>query len=205
MMKVLSCVSVLLVSGCATVSMVSQEAVIETETNSEQSALRETAEAFKTSAETRGWVTESRGLMDFANILFGGTSEQTDRPTANYAEQIDAASADPASVYTTIETDARSAALELEALDALATDLLASEAVDRSDVISFESALVVAQKSYRSFSEAAGIAGARSSDGLAGAELALAQFATTIDMARNSADQLASAYADGKAAETASS
>ncbi|MEQ9315413.1 MAG: hypothetical protein RLN72_06130 [Henriciella sp.] len=205
MMKVLSCVSVLLLTGCATVSMVSQEAVIETETNSEQSALRESAEAFKANAETKGWVTESRGIMDFANILFGGSSEQTDRPAANYAEQIDAANADPAAVFTMIETDARAAATDLQALDELATTLLASAEVDRSDVISFEGALVVAQKSYRSFSEAAGIAGARSDDGLAGAELALAQFATTIDMARNSADQLASAYADDKAAETVNS
>lgn len=185
--------------------MVSQEAVIETETNSEQSALRESAEAFKANAETKGWVTESRGIMDFANILFGGSSEQTDRPAANYAEQIDAANADPAAVFTMIETDARAAATDLQALDELATTLLASAEVDRSDVISFEGALVVAQKSYRSFSEAAGIAGARSDDGLAGAELALAQFATTIDMARNSADQLASAYADDKAAETVNS
>lgn len=205
MMKVLSCVSVLLLTGCATVSMVSKEAVIETEMNSEQSALRESADAFKTSAETKGWVTESRGLMDFANILFGGSSEQTDRPATSYAEEIEAASANPAAVFTTIETDARAAANELEALDALATELLSSDGVDRADVISFESALVVAQKSYRSFSEAAGIAGARSDDGIAGAELALAQFATTIDMARKSADQLASAYAEGTSAATANS
>ena len=194
MIKVLTCVSLLLVSGCATVSMVSREAMVETETSVEQSQLRETADAFKTKAENAGWVSESRGLMDFANILFGG-SEQTDRRPANYAEQIDAANADPATIFTQITADAATATSDLAAIDTLASDLLSEGEVSRADVISFETALVTAQKSYRSFSEAAGIAGARGNDGLPAAEAALSNLAASIDSARSSADRLASSYA----------
>lgn len=185
--------------------MVSKQAIVETEIAAEQSALRDSADAFKTSAETQGWVSESRGLADFANILFGGASEQTDRAPASYSDKIGAGDEDVDAVFQTIETDARQAATSLTELDVLAGELLLSGEVSRADVISFESALVVAQKSYRSFSEAAGIAGGRGNTGLTGAELALAQLASSIDEARLSADQLASAYADDTPAQTASS
>ena len=157
MLKALTCVSLFLVTGCATVSMVSKEAVVETQLAQEQSQLRQSSDAFKSKAEDAGWVSESRGLMDFANILFGG-SEQTDGRPARYAEQIDAAEADLPVVFETIATDARSANEDLIAIDALASALLASGEVSRADVISFETALVTAQKSYRNFAEATGTA-----------------------------------------------
>ncbi|WP_143434624.1 MULTISPECIES: hypothetical protein [Henriciella] len=205
MMKVLSSLSILLLSGCATVSMVSKEAIVETSLASEQSALRESATTFKVNAEAEGWVSESKGLADFANILFGGASEQTDRAPASYGDKIGAGDLAVEEVFRTIETDARQAATSLQQLDLLAEELLLTGKVSRADVISFESALVVAQKSYRSFSEAAGIAGARGNTGLTGAELALVHFASSIDAARLSADQLASAYASGSQGVTASS
>ena len=195
MMKALACISLLFLSGCATVSMVSKESVVQTEAAANSSLLRESSESFKLVAVEEGWVNESRSLMDFANILFGGESEQTGREVDSYADLINAADGGEATVYSRIEADATRAADDLAVLVYLADECAASGEVMRADLISYESALVVAQKSYRSFAKAAGIAGKSDSEARANAEEALSALAARIDEARLTADKLADAYA----------
>ena len=200
-MKALACISLLFLSGCATVSMVSKEAVVESETSANASLLRESSESFKLAAVQEGWVSESRSLMDFANILFGGESEQTGRSPETYAELIASSGGDAEAIYGRIEADATKAADSLSVLQRLAEECAASGEVKRAELISYESALVVAQKSYRSFAKAAGVTGDADSEARAEAEEALAQFASVIDAARQSADRLAEAYASRDAGE----
>lgn len=203
MMKAISLATALMLSGCATVSMVSKTAVIESETTEQQSELRLASEKFQETAESEGWVSESRSLVDFASILFGGKSEQTDRASDSYAERVSATDAELPAVYQQISADALQASSGLEALDLIARSILAGDDVSRADLISFESALVVAQKSYRSFAEATGIAQARGEDGLDGTDIALMRFAEAIDAARKSADNMATAYASESKSDSA--
>lgn len=194
MMKALTCATLLTLSGCATVSMVSKDAVVESEQSEESSALSESATAFNTRAEARGWVGEPRGLMDFARVLLGGSGNGGAK-SGTYADRISASEADPADVFETITADAGAAHAAFSEVEALARTVLDSGEVLRSDLINFETALVTAQKCYRGFSEAAGIVAARDKDGLDVTEAALDEFAGAIDTARDMADRLAGAYA----------
>lgn len=203
-MKALACISLIFLSGCATVSMVSKESFVQTEASANSSLLRESSESFKLAAVEQGWVSESRSLMDFANILFGGQSEESDREVHSYAELVEAGDGEVDAVYRRIGADARKASDELAVLVQLAKACAESDEVMRADLISYESALVTAQKSYRSFAKAVGIAGESDSEARAEAEDALAAFAATIDNARVTADDLASAYATPGASTAAS-
>ena len=60
--------------ACATVSMVSSEAVVETGLSTEQSSLREVSEAYTDLAERKHWVAKSGGLLGFARVLMDGAS-----------------------------------------------------------------------------------------------------------------------------------
>ena len=196
MKTVLFCISALALSGCATVSMVSQEAVVETEATEVQSDVHKSARAFEDLAETEGWVGGGGGLAGLADMLFGSDDDgaRNDSASTTYAERVSARSAEPASVFDTIAADADQAAKSLTELEQLANELLKAGDVRRTDLISFEGALVTAQKSYRSFSEATGLAEERGNDGIERAEVALKDFAGVIDAARRSADDMADAY-----------
>jgi uncharacterized protein YceK len=191
----------LLLSGCATVSMVSKQAVVEAEAAQEQSEVRKQAKAFEARAEDQGWVSQNGGLAGLANMLFGAGEGQA---RSSYAERVSASADRPQLVFGKVASDADAAASELADLDRLAVELLNSGKVERADLISFEGALVTAQKCYRSFSEAAGIAEARDDDGLDDAETALKSLAGAIDAARSSADRMADAYSADSASEAQS-
>ncbi len=185
----------LTLSGCATVSMVSQDALVESEQTVESSALAESAKAFNTRAEAQGWIGEPRGLMDFAKVLFGGENGDTDTKSGTYADRISASEGEPVEVYETISSDTASARRAFTEVGDLAQTLLDEGDVTRSDLINFETALVTAQKCYRGFSEAVGLVAARDRSGLDETETALSAFAAEIDTARKTADKLADAYA----------
>ena len=184
-----------MLTGCATVSMVSTDAIVETERSDESSALAESARAFNTRAEAQGWVGEPRSLMDFASVLFSGNSEQTGRKAGTYAERIAASDEDVATVFETITDDARSTLQAFSEVQTVADTLLDENDVVRTDLINFETALVTAQKSYRGFAEATGIAANRGDEGLDETEAALKELAAAVDTARKTADRLADAYA----------
>ncbi|WP_084418184.1 hypothetical protein [Henriciella litoralis] len=198
MTKIFCCLALLMLSGCATVSMVSEQAIVETTATAEQSEMRKTAAEFETLAETEGWVGESRGLAGIASMLFGSKSDNSEPTPVSYSERV-TKDAKAQAVYQTIASDARRATQELSALQAVADDVLATGIVDRADLMSFEGALVTAQKSYRSFAEATGRVEADNKSGAALADAALKDFAAAIDTARKSADTMADVYADESA------
>ena len=174
--------------------MVSSDAVVESDRAEHSIALEESATAFNTRAESRGWVSEDGGLFDTLRKVF--MSDNTDGDAAGtYAERVGASVAPVTDVYEKIADDAEAATQAFEDVQQVADRLLKTGDCSRADLINFETAMVTAQKSYRGFSEAAGIAAGRDSAGIEGAEAALQMLASTIDTARETADALADAYA----------
>lgn len=195
MKPLLFCLATLALTGCTTVSMVSKQAIVETELTAQQSEVRERAEAFEAMAADEGWVMQAGGLSGLADMLFGADQSATDVTSQSYAQTIAASAEEPAAIFATVEADAATAARSLQELDLIATALLESGEVQRADLISFESALVTAQKCYRSFAEATGVVEGEASRERRETEAALRVLANVIDGARISADQMAAAYA----------
>ncbi|WP_269402748.1 hypothetical protein [Henriciella marina] len=180
--------------------MVSKQAIVETELTDQQSEVRERAQAFEAMAADEGWVRQAGGLSGLADMLFGAEQSASDASSLSYAQTIAASAEEPAAIYATVEADASAAARSLQELDLIATALLQSGDVQRADLISFESALVTAQKCYRSFAEATGVVEGAASRERRETEAALRLLAGVIDGARLSADQMAAAYADAETA-----
>jgi hypothetical protein len=201
MKPLLVCLATLTLTGCTTVSMVSKQAIVETELTEQQSEVRQKAEAFETLAENEGWVTETSGLSGLANMLFGGDDAAEAKSARTYAQKIAYSEESPATLHATVLADVSKAADRLEELDQLAETLLQSGDVQRADLISFESALVTAQKSYRSFSEATGLVDGAAGQSRRDTEAALRELAATIDVARASADKMAGAYTENRASK----
>lgn len=200
MKPLLFCLATLALTGCTTVSMVSKQAIVETELTDQQSEVRERAQAFEAMAADEGWVRQAGGLSGLADMLFGAEQSASDASSLSYAQTIAASAEEPAAIYATVEADASAAARSLHELDLIATALLQSGDVQRADLISFESALVTAQKCYRSFAEATGVVEGAASRERRETEAALRLLAGVIDGARLSADQMAAAYADAETA-----
>ena len=200
MKPLLFCLATLALTGCTTVSMVSKQAIVETELTEQQSEVRERAQAFEAMATDEGWVSQAGGLSGLADMLFGADQPVSEVSSLSYAQTIAASAEEPAAIYATVEADASAAARSLQELDLIATALLQSGDVQRADLISFESALVTAQKCYRSFAEATGIVEGAASRERRETEAALRLLAGVIDGARLSADQMAAAYADAEPA-----
>ena len=174
--------------------MVSTDSVVESDISAQSKALAESSEAFTTRAEARGWIGASRSWMDIATGIFGGESGD-DAAAGSYAGRVGATEDAPASVFEAIRSDADSALSAFSDVQQQADRLLESGTVERFDITHFEQALVTAQKSYRGFSKATGLAAQRGRTGLKEAEQSLDAFAAAIDTARDTADTLADAYA----------
>ena len=189
-------VSLCLLTGCATVSMIPGEASFETSLTQHQSALRKISADYCDATVENGWVEASGGLMGFANTLINGQSEEAE----DYASRIGAASSAPSLVLARIVSDTQAARNGLSNVSREARDLLRSEANDaasRTDVMSYERALVRAQMAYRNFQGALGEVTAREDMDMdvAPVDRELKAFADTIDSARDTADGLADKYA----------
>lgn len=187
---------VLVVPGCATVSVLPTTSTVETNVSVEQSALRTAAISFNETAVSRGWISETRGFFDLAQVLFEGKSDTT-VVEKSYASLIGADVRSAKEVEATITTDANDAAEALASISDVADEFLHSR-VDqniktaREDLVSFERTLVQAQQTRRSFMEAFEIAGLTDT---AGMKAAFANFDREIDAARQLADKLATEYA----------
>lgn len=193
----ISILAVMSVSACATVSMVPGNAIVETSVTSEQSQLREAAASYNERAMSAHWVEPSKGLLDFAKVLMDGVGNGGDT-ARTYSDHIDADEADLTEVYQRIAQDVGAARVGLEAVTNEAVAFIESadvtEASLRRDVTSFESVLVTAQKSRRSFIEAISIAESRGDEGIASVEIELNAFDQAIDRARETANRLAKAH-----------
>ena len=192
------CSAILLFGGCATVSMTSGEAVVTTEVSAQQSALRVASNDFCDEAEERGWVGKATSIFGYANRLINGQKKDEKTETDHdYADLIGAETHTPSQVFDRIEQDAEDARAGLIQVTGKASRVLAgdSEEAGRGDVMSYERALINAQKSHRAFSRAADLAAMRAGGVPDDTEAALASLANEIDAARETADVLADRYA----------
>lgn len=183
-------------SACATVSVLPGTAVVETPVSEEQSTLRNASTAFGETAVSRGWVTQTRGMFDLARVLVDGQDAEEDTPGQTYAELIGVNVRSAEDVAVTVSTDAKDAAAALSNVSSAATEFLAADSetrqtTSRSDLVSFERALVQAQQTRRVFAEAITVADIVDVDMV---NTALALFDKEIDAAREIADALAVEY-----------
>ena len=100
-------------------------------------------------------------------------------------------------MFERISIDADAARYGLVRVTGTATTILAGSenSANRGDVMSYESALLSAQKSHRAFARAADLAAMRAGGVPQETEAALTSLANEIDAARNTADVLAERYA----------
>lgn len=198
-MRIVSiCIAALLISGCATVSMTTGETVVKTQISENQSALREASTEYCETAEQRGWVAKATSIFGFANKLINGETQTADAELErDYAALIGAESEAPTKVFQRIAADAAAARAGLNEVTGTATGVLNGndEAAGRGDVMSYERALINAQKSHRAFSKATDLAALRAGEVPEETEAALASLAKEIDAARQTADTLADRYA----------
>jgi hypothetical protein len=177
--------------------MVPGETTVETGLTKPQSALRVASSEYCDKTVSEGWVDTSGGLFGLASTLLNGAPEEA-AVRDDYASRIGAPDAAPAIVLAQISNDATAARTGLLDVTGEARAVLASDkevATSRSDVMSFERALVRAQMSYRSFQGALGEVEGRSDMDTDSVDAELDQFADTIDDAREIADELADKYA----------
>ncbi|MEL7546413.1 MAG: hypothetical protein AAGJ84_07165 [Pseudomonadota bacterium] len=194
-----SCLGAIALSGCATVSMVSGQAMVETGLIKEASSVEQVCDAYVAKAEAEAWIRPSPGLFGFARTLLNGDSDSESAETSPYLERIGAGTADTALLLKTITQDLGRARSGLEIVTQEASQSL--EAPDQDEdllklhVISFESALIAAQKSRRTFITAFEFVSDRG-ETLDSTEFdaALIEFDLAIDTARKTADRLATAY-----------
>ncbi|MEH6488118.1 hypothetical protein [Hyphomonas oceanitis] len=196
MRSVVLSLSLCLLGGCATVSMMPGETTVESGLSHNQSALRKVSAEYSDSAAEQGWVEASGGLAGFADMLINGRGDAPD----DYATRIGAATNAPAIVLSRISADSEAARTGLASVSQEAKAVLNSAAADaatRTDVMSYERALVRAQTAYRNFQSALSTVAARSDMDMdtAPVDAELSDFADTIDSARKTADKLADKYA----------
>ena len=179
-------------------SMIPGTASVETGLSINQSALRKASSDYCAATVDEGWVDDSGGLAGLANILIHGQSK--DGAGRDYASRIGATSAAPSLVLARIVTDTQAARAGLLDVSREANAVLLgdeTDAADRTDVMSYERALVRAQMAYRSFSGALDEVEARPDVDVDTGPVAseLEAFSDVIDDARVTADDLADKYA----------
>ncbi|MDJ0922362.1 MAG: hypothetical protein QNI84_14635 [Henriciella sp.] len=174
--------------------MIPGTAIVETNLSAEQSDLRAASDAYVRSAKEENWVKPSNGIADLAKVLMDGMSGE-EKPANSYLEQIQADIPTPESQLVEIDSDVRLAAEGLAAVTAEASAFLAeptaAETIRRSDVMSYETCLVTAQKARSSFVEALQSVAAEGSFDLMPAQDSLRDLDLAISDARKMADRLA--------------
>jgi len=191
--------SALALSGCATVSMVSGQALVETGLGKESSSVEQVCEAYVSNAEAEAWVKPSPGFFGLARTLVTGEQSASTGEASAYLKRIEADTAPVETVMARITTDVGRARSGLdiassETLNAL-TEQDKDTALLKAQLISFESALITAQKSRRTFITAFEVVSDRSaSHDATEFNAALNAFDLSIDAARITADKLANAY-----------
>lgn len=196
MRSVIVVVSLGLLAGCATVSVVQGETTVETALTKSQSELRKSSDAYCDHLAAKGWAEADKGLAGLADLLIRGRSASQQTPPA-YASDIGAGTRAPVLVLAKISADSESARKGLETVTQEAREVLANSRTDasnRNDVIAFERALVRAQMAHRNFLEAFSIVSARADMEVGPVEAELGNFAASIDNARRVADDLAERY-----------
>ncbi len=202
MRSVFLCLSLGVLAGCATVSVVPGEASVETSLTRSQSELRQASNAYCDDVVKAGWVEESDGFASLADTLMHGRTQAAGAP-GFYAARIEANSKAPSLILARIITDSQGARMGLASVTAEAESVLRSanpNASNRGDVMSFERALVRAQMAHRGFQEALDLVSVRADMEVMPIAAEIEAFAREIDSARVIADRLADRYiAEGTA------
>lgn len=189
--------------ACATVSMVSSEATVETGLTAEQSSLRKVSDAYIDMAEREHWVAKSGGLLGFARVLMDGVSGDETDPTSAYAAHLSAAGAvDQQSARLREDVESATHGLNVATMEAEKLYGADSPAKSlRADLVSYESALVTAKKARRTF-----VTAMAEFDKETSAELSepLSAFDASIKAGSKAADKLADYAALRKKDEAAS-
>lgn len=195
-------VSLCVLAGCATVSVVPGEATVETSLTRSQSELRLASNAYCDEVVAAGWVEEADGLASLADTLMHGKTEIAGA-AGYYATRVGAETKAPALVLARIVSDSQDARRGLADVTVEAETVLKSRdknASNRGDVMSYERALVRAQMAYRGFQEALDLVSARADMDVQPVVSEVESFALMIDDARLIADRLADRYVgDGSA------
>lgn len=196
MRSVFLCLSLGVLAGCATVSVVPGEAMVETSLTRSQSELRQASNAYCDEVVEAGWVEEADGLASLADTLMHGKTEVAGA-AGFYATRIGASTKAPALVLARIITDSQAARRGLAGVTAEAETVLRSgdrNASNRGDVMSYERALVRAQMAHRGFQEALDLVAVRADMDVQPIVSEIEAFAVMIDDARITADKLADRY-----------
>lgn len=196
MRSVFLAVSLGVLSGCATVSVVPGEATVEAALTQSQSELRLASNAYCDEVVEAGWVEEADGLLSLADTLMHGRTEVAGS-AGFYATRIEAASKAPALVLGRLVADSQAARTGLADVTREARAVLRSgdrNASNRGDVMSFERALVRAQMAHRGFQEALDLVSVRADMDVQPIAAEIEAFADQIDEARGIADRLADRY-----------
>ena len=199
-------ISVLLAStlgACATVSMVSSEATVETGLTAEQSSLRKVSDAYIDLAERKNWVPKSGGLLGFARVLMDGASGDHETEGSAYAAALEKEATSDAQIQR-LKGDIDGAAhglnvATMEAEKLYGTGISAKSL--RADLVSYESALVTAKKARRTFVTTLADL---DTQGATSANDALTEFDASINAASRAADKLADYAALRKSDEATS-
>ncbi len=186
--------SVLLASSlgaCATVSMVSSEATVESGLTAEQSSLRKVSDAYIDLAERKNWVAKSGGLLGFARVLMDGASGNDEHQGSAYAAALENEAATFDAQIERIKGDIEGAThglnvATMEAEKLYGTGVSAKSL--RADLVSYESALVTAKKARRTFVTT--LADLEVKDASQASD-ALTEFDASINSASRAADKLA--------------
>ena len=186
-------ITVLLASSlgaCATVSMVSSEATVETGLTAEQSSLRKVSDAYIDLAERKNWVAKSGGLLGFARVLMDGMSSDDVEDGSAYTAALTNETSSDAQVAL-LRGDIESATHGLNVATMEAEKLFGagiSAKSLRADLVSYESALVTAKKARRTFVTTLT---ELEIDGASQPADALTEFDASISAASSAADKLA--------------
>ena len=108
MRSVFLAVSLGVLSGCATVSVVPGEATVEAALTQSQSELRVASNAYCDEVVEAGWVEEADGLLSLADTLMHGRTEVAGS-AGFYATRIEAGSKAPALVLGRLVADSQAA------------------------------------------------------------------------------------------------
>lgn len=194
MRSVIVGLSACLLAGCTTVSMTEGQTTVKTELAKKQSELQLASADYRQLVKDRGWVNGSNELFSIARTLMHGEKSQN-KVDNSYSARINAKSDAVSDILARISADAGAAQSGLLGVQLIAQDVLATADIgSRADVLSFERALVQAQKAHKSFNVALSDVALRTNTDVSKLDADLEALADAIDNARDTADALSDKY-----------
>eukprot|EP00035_Acanthoeca_spectabilis_P026899 m.464675 g.464675 ORF g.464675 m.464675 type:complete len:201 (+) comp23664_c0_seq1:96-698(+) len=189
---------IFLCSGCATVSM--QPASMTTSFSAPQSELSKASDAFCEMLESRGWVASSSPFALLQRSFFSSQADQTS-DTEVYFDKVAAKTDRVDLVEGRIVRDIDTVRASLSDVNEIARSFIADhKKATRSDVSSFEEALVQARKSRRAFEAADNILTERNSAQSSLTTGAFEAFDAEIERSKSLADALVASWRDDNSA-----